>query len=411
MKDLLQDPRVRRLLVANLTGSVGCGVTLIAIPWLLIQQPDGARLYGYATLGTTIALFLFMPYYGAWLDRHSRRSILLMGEVFGCSAMTAMALWAWFADGLSTAQLMTTYFCGMLYSTLHYPAKFAFVQELFHRRHYQSLTGLLEIQGQTASILAGGLASLVIGTVALPWLLAADAATYLFSFLVQRGLPRPTARRPARRHRSAWHAMAEGGRWLLDRPRLCLFLLATYVPFVVVMVGQFLFPVYVDRMLQAASSVYGKGEMAFAMGAMLAGLLIPRLVPRHGADRTMIATMGAFFAGLTLLALLQATPLYYVSLLLLGLGSAGSRVARGAIVLTLVPGDVLGRVQMFFSAFDRLLRTGLIFAATLLVARADAAAGFAMLAAVVACAFVGMLLSRASIRRPAEEPSPLASSS
>lgn len=410
MKDLLQNPRVRRLLVANLTGSVGCGITLIAIPWLLIQQPDGSRYYGYATLGTTIALFLFMPYYGAWLDRHARRSILLLGELFGFAAMTVMALWAWLADGVSTVQLMATYFCGMLYSTLHYPAKFAFVQELFHRRQYQSLTGLLEIQGQTASILAGGLASFVVGTVALPWLLALDALTYLFSFLVQRGLPAPLSRRPPRRHRSAWHAMGEGGRWLLERPRLCLFLLATYVPFVVVMVGQFLAPIYVDRLLHASSSVYGRGEMVFAMGAMLAGLLIPHLVPRHGADRTMIATMGAFFAGLALLTLIQATPLYYVSLLTLGIGSAGSKVARGAIVLTLVPSEVLGRVQMFFSAFDRLLRTGLIFGATTLVARADAAAGFAMLAVVVAGAFAGMLVSRASIR-PTNEGAPLVSSS
>jgi len=410
VNDLLRDPRVRRLLLANLTGSVGCGVTMIAVPWLLIQQPDGTRFYGYATLGTTIALFLFMPYYGAWLDRRSRRSILLAGELFGGVAMIAMAAWAWVAGGLSTAQLMTTYFCGMLYSTLHFPAKFAFVQELFQRRHYASLTGLLEIQGQFATVIAGGLASLLIGTVSLPWLLCADAATYFLSFAVQRGLPPPARRPPPRVHRSAWHAMAEGGRWLCERPRLCVFLLSTYVPFVVVMAGQYLFPIYVDRVLQASSGVYGGGEMMFAAGAMLAGVLIPRLVPKHGADRTMVVTMGLFFSGLVLLIVLRATPLYYVSLLLLGLGTAGSRVARSTIVLTRVPGEVLGRVQMFFSAFDRLLRTSLILAATMIVVRSGPANGFVLLAAVVAGAFAAMLFSRASIRREEQAEPALVSS-
>lgn len=395
---MLKDACVRRLIVANITGSVGSGVTLIAVPWLLIQQPGGTRFYGYATLGTTVALFLFMPYYGAWLDRHSRKAMLLAGELFGFFAMLAMAAWAYAADDLSTPQLMTTYFCGMLYSTLHYPAKFAFIQELFQRRHYQSLTGLMEIQGQTASMMAGGLASLWVGHVALPLLLLADALTYLFSFWVQRGLPQPKRRHAPRTHRNAWHAMAEGGRWLCERPRLCVFLLCTYVPFVVVMAGNYLFPVYVDRILLATSSVYGRGEMVFALGALLAGVMIPRWAPRHGADRTMVFTMTAFFCGLTILTFLHSTVLYYAALLLLGLGSAGSRVARGAVVLTLVPPEVLGRVQMFFAAFDRLLRTCLIFTATVLVARYDAAVGFASLAAVVAVAFVGMMISRTSIR-------------
>ena len=72
MKALLRDTRVQRLLLANITGSVGSGVTIIAVPWLLVHRPGGDRLYGYVTLGTTLALFLFMPYYGTWIDRHSR---------------------------------------------------------------------------------------------------------------------------------------------------------------------------------------------------------------------------------------------------------------------------------------------------------------------------------------------------
>ncbi len=407
MKDLLQDTRVQRLLLANITGSVGSGVTIIAIPWLLIQQPGGERAYGYATLGTTLALFLFMPYYGAWIDRHSRKRMMLVGEAFGFFATLTMAIWAFVSGRVETWQLMTSYFCGMLYYTLHYPAKFAFVQQTFERRHYQSLTGLMEIQGQTASMLAGGLASLLIGHIALPVILLVDAGTYLFSFVVQSTIPYHASHlEEARRRapRNAWLAMAEGGRWLRDRPRLCVFLLATYVPFVAVMVGNYLFPLYVDRVLAASSDVFGRGEVIFALGAILAGLFIPRLATSHGAHRTIVATMGLFLVGLAVLSLFHATPFYYAALLLLGLGSAGSRVARGALVLNLVPNTVMGRVQMFFSAFDRLLRTILTFAATVIVARSSASLGFAGLGLVVLVAFAAMLASRSSVRAPANAP-------
>lgn len=406
MKDLLQDTRVQRLLLANITGSIGSGVTIIAVPWMLIQQPGGERFYGYATLGTTLALFLFMPYYGAWIDRHSRKRMLLIGEAFGFTATLAMAAWAFLSGRVETWQLMTSYFCGMLYYTLHYPAKFAFIQQIFERRHYQSLTGLMEIQGQTAAMLAGGIASLLIGQVALPVILLADAGTYLVSFLIQSTIPYRADHVDAARNRAprnAWVAMAEGGRWLRDRPRLSVFLLATYVPFVVVMVGNFLFPIYVDRVLAASSDVFGRGEVVFALGAILSALLIPKLATRHGADRTIVVTMALFLGGLVMLSVFEVTPLYYAALLLLGFGNAGSRVARGALVLNLVPNTVMGRVQMFFSAFDRLLRTVLTFGATMIVARASASLGFVCLGLILLIAFVAMLASRSSIRAPAAE--------
>lgn len=397
MPDLLHDARVRRLLFADLASSAASGVTLIAVPWMLIRLEDGPRLYGYAALGTTIALFLFMPYYGVWLDRFRRRTMLLAGEAFGCAAMTAAGCWALAAAEPSPALLVTAYFGAMLYSTLHYPAKFAYVQETFRPRHYAALTGLTEIQGQTAAILAGAVASLVVGRAALPVLLFAHAAAHLLGLFVQRGLPsRP--RRPARVHRSAWHAMAAGGRWLLDQPRLCTFLLCTYVPFVVAMAGAYLFPIYVDRLLQAPAAVLGRGEMLAAVSALAAGIVVPRLVPLHGADRVLIVTLSVFVGGLLVLALLPATPLYYTAALLLGLGVAGSRVARGALVLTLVPAEVLGRVQMFFSAFDRVLRTVLIVAAAAIVERHDAALGFGAFALAAALALAGMLASRQAVR-------------
>ena len=39
MHELLRDPRVRRLLIANTLGAIGSGITIFAVPWLLVQRP------------------------------------------------------------------------------------------------------------------------------------------------------------------------------------------------------------------------------------------------------------------------------------------------------------------------------------------------------------------------------------
>lgn len=406
MKDLLRDTRIQRLLLANITGSIGSGVTIIAVPWLLVHRPDGDALYGYATIGTTVALFLFMPYYGAWLDRHSRKTMLLAGELFGFLATLTLTLWMLGSGQVETWQLVTSYFCGMLYYTLHYPAKYAFLQQTIDRRHYQSLTGLMEVQGQTASMLAGGLAGLLIDRVPLWLILLADAGTYLFSFGIQSTLPYQATHLqhagppPA----SAWHAMAEGWRWLHERARLSFFFGCTLVPFILVMVSNYLFPVYVSGVLHAPAAVFGNGEIVFALGALLAGVFIPRIATEHGTDRTITVAMGLCLVALTLLMCWHTSASYYVALGLFGLGNAGTRVARNAAILHLVPNHVMGRVGMFFHAADRLLRTALTSLCTFIVARGSAAHGFTALWLVLLAALLGTLATRSAVRAVAPAP-------
>ena len=65
MKVLLRDTRVQRLLLANTLGSIGSGITIFSVPWLLVHRPGGSEAYRWTTLATTLVLFAFMPAYGA----------------------------------------------------------------------------------------------------------------------------------------------------------------------------------------------------------------------------------------------------------------------------------------------------------------------------------------------------------
>jgi MFS family permease len=401
MKDLLRDTRVQRLLVANTLGSIGSGITIFAVPWLLVQREGGSRAYLWVTVATTLVLFALTPAYGAWVDRHSRKTALLASEAWGFGATIAMAVTGLALGAFATWQLMAIYFAGMLYYTLHYPAKFALIQQMFDRSQYQSLTGLLEIQGQTAMMIAGGLAGLVIDRVPLWAILLFDAATYLGSFLIQSTLRYEAthlASKPdAGKRPPIWRSVGDGWRWLRARPKLAVFLTCALAPFLIVMASNYLFPIYVAETLHAGAGWFAAGEVAFAVGAIVAGFLLPRLIGRHSAAATIPATMIVFLVGMVIIYAFRLPVAFLVAVTLLGFGNAGSRVARAALMLHLVPNDVMGRVGGFYQVLDRVLRTLLVLA-MLPIETFGPPAGYLILTGVLLVALFGVMRTRAALR-------------
>lgn len=400
MTELLRDGRVRRLLVANTLGSIGSGVTIFAVPWMLVHQAGGNEAYRWTTIATTIVLFLATPYYGAWVDHHSRKTALLASEAWGFLATTTLAATCLVLGRVETWQLMAAYFAGMLYYTLHYPAKFALIQQVFERTQYQSLTGLLEIQGQTAMMVAGAAGGLLIGHVPLWAILLLDASTYLASFLLLAGLPYHAshlASATAGPRPNPWKAVAAGWTWLRERPRLAIFFTCSLGPFLAVMAGNYLFPIYVSQTLQAGAGWFAGGEIAFAVGAILAGAALPRLIGRHSAAGTIPATLVVFLVGTLLLVTCRFPLAYLAAGALLGFGNAGCRVARSSLLLHTVPNEVMGRVGGFYHVVDRVLRTLLVMSMAVIDTHGPPA-GFLVLGAVVLLALVGVQLTRPAVQ-------------
>jgi MFS family permease len=403
MRELLRDTRVQRLVVANTLGSIGSGVTIFSVPWLMVHQSGGNEAYRWITIITTIALFAMMPHYGAFVDHHSRKAVMLASELWGLFATTAMAVVGLALGHFAMWQLMAIYFAGMLYYTLHYPAKFAMIQQMFDRSQYQSLTGLLEIQGQTAMMIAGGLGGLAVEHVPLWGILLFDASTYLISFLIQATLPYESthlrggdasgAERPG-----VWQSIVEGWTWLRDRPRLAVFLTCALIPFIIVMAGNYLFPIYVSETLHASARYFAGGEITFALGAIAAGALLPRFLAHHSAAATIPVTMVVFLVGLVAVIVLRLPIAYLGAGVLLGFGNAGCRVARSSLMLHVVPNEVMGRVGGFYNVVDRVLRTLFVFAMSIIDLYGPPA-GFIVLAVLLALSLYGVLQTRATVRQ------------
>lgn len=394
---ILRDARARRLISANFLFSVGSGLSMIAVPWRIVNLPHGDSLYGSVTLWTTLVLIALLPAAGLLVDRLSRRTVLQGAQLFGAVSVGACALSVGLGAEVSLLQLTVVYFCGFTVYTIYYPALFAFVQQIFDREQYGSLSGVMEVQGQTAAIVSGGLGALLVESVPLEWILAFDTVTYLAAAALLGGIPyrathlESTAASGPRP--GFWAGIGEAVRYLRERRKLAVFLLCSLLPFVGVMVGNYLWPVFVSRTLEAGPRVFALGEITFAAGAIAAGLLAPKLVRRFGTVPTIASLVALYTVAFATMAALPHPWLFGALMLCIGLGNAGSRVARNILNFHVVPNAIMGRVNSFYAIVDRSLRAGLIGVSTAAMPTLGPRFGMLLVSGLTAVALVGVLIA------------------
>ena len=268
---------------------------------------------------------------------------------------------------------------------------------------YESLSGAIEIQWQAGSMLAGALGAWLIAVIPFWGVLCIDAAAYLSAFLIMSRLQYQRAQQQSTAPASAWTMMVEGLQYLRGRPRLSIVMLASFLPFVAIMVGNFLSPIFVREALQQGPQIYGIGEVSYAVGATLAGLLVPAINARIGLVPTLLCTIAVYGVAASLNPIAPMAIVFFISYALQGWGNAGSRVARTILVLKTVPNGVVGRVNLFYSAFERLLRCTALALVTVMLPTWGVANAYWVLAVIAVAAWF-MVWSGRHVRAYPVEP-------
>jgi MFS family permease len=392
--NLWLDPKARLILIANFLLVVGSGITWLAVPWLLIQQPNGNAIYGLSSSVLTLLLVLLLPFLGKAIDRNSRQKVLFIYYGFGLITNLFVIATILIQGRVETWHLVMSITFGSLGVSVYFPAQFAFNQEVLSRDQYRALSGAIEVQWQSGAMIAGGLATLLINRVPLAAILVLDCCAYVAAFCVMARVPYSRNPKLEANSASAWKLMLEGFAYLQQRPRLSLVLLGSFLPFLGVMVCIFLAPVFINNVLHAGPVVFGFSEVSYSFGAVLAGLTIPWLIGKIGLIRTLLLTVGCYTLAAAINPVFPVVAVFLGSVFFQGWGNAGSRVARSTIALEAVPNELMGRVNLFYSVLERLLRAGLIVFVTHQVAASGARSSYWTIAGIGLCGWIMIALCR-----------------
>ena len=357
------------LFLANSISAVAQGISMIAIPWYFATL-DQMDVFAYIYIGVTLIAIFWGPYSGTLVDKYNRKYIfLVLALVMGC-LLAGISVKGFYQGHLQWYWVGLAFVFTFLNYNIHFPAVYAFAQEIVDVSYYGKLSSYLEIQHQLTTILAGATAAMLLeGTangmvnifgfkmatnwIISPWeiyeIFLLDASTYFLSLPIIGAIVYEPL---VKRHQESGNIFTQfkvGIDYLKQNKGISIFGVASFSVFVCLVVSTFyLIPIYVKKHLREQADVFAAGDMYYAIGAVFSGLAIRKLFKTVSINASVIVmTLFAALAFFTL-AISSSTFIFYGMFFLLGITNAGIRIQRITYLLKTVPNQVYGRANSIF---------------------------------------------------------------
>jgi MFS family permease len=381
VRHLLRRGDFRRLLTTRLFSQFGDGVFQAALAGTVLFNPQRAAEPVDIAAGFAVLLLpysLVGPFAGVWLDRWSRRQVLLRANVVRAALVAVVAALVLFG-----VEGTAFYAAGLTVFSVNRFVLAALSAGLPHTTDEPSL-----VPANALSTTAGGVSTVVGGAAALLVLEGTDSANpgyaavalvaavpYLAAAAVVRGFPRAylgpdhmaeSARMSAR---DVVSGMVAGARHVLELPPAAAALLAIglhrlFYGVFTLMTLLLYRNTFEDGGSPFPGGILGLGQVvaAAAIGTLLAAVLTPPVVRRIGTTRWVpLLLVAGGVAQLALVLAFEPAAVVVVGLLL-GFVAQGVKICVDSTLQETVEDDYRGRV---FSVYDTLFN--MTFVAALLI--------------------------------------------
>jgi MFS family permease len=329
----------------------GSQISQLAIPWLAAVGLH-ASPFEFSLLGVLgfLPFILFALPAGVWVDRLSRRQILIVGDA-SRAVLLALIPILWATDTLAMWHLLVIQFVFGVFTVFFDVAYQSYLPALVPREQLiegnsklQLTVSITQVAGPSAS---GGL----IAALTAPYAVLADAASFVFStiFMLRMGHREQPAERTGGVPRSKmWPEVKEGLRWVLGHPWLRAIAsftgssnFCTNVIFAILLL-------YAVRNLHLSATEIGAVFAVGAIGSIVGALGVGRLQRRFGVGPTIVGT--AIFGSLGGLAYPLAPHSFPLPVLMLGqavfgFGAVAYNIAQVSLRQAITPERLQGRMN------------------------------------------------------------------
>ncbi|RFA15960.1 MFS transporter [Subtercola boreus] len=346
-RDTLVSLRIRnyRLFTfSNLLSMTGTWMQRIAQDWLVLELSGSVAAVGIAVAMQFAPMLLFGLFGGVFVDRHSRRAILIGTQLalfFFASLLAALTL-------TGVVEVWHVYVIAFLVGSvtvLDNPARQVFVNELVGPKNLHNAISINSSVFQLGGLVGPALSGVLLVAVGAGWSFAINAVSCLFVVAALLML-KVADLHPMRQAVRARGQLREGLRYVASKPAI----LWTVIMIAVLSLFTFSMPVllaaFANDVFRVGASGYGLFNSLLAVGAFTGAIASTR---RRGIRlRTVIISAGVF-------GLLQAlagfmTDQLFFSAVLIGVGFANLLFITGANSLVQLSSNttVRGRVMSVY---------------------------------------------------------------
>jgi len=190
------NPRLLLLFLSHIISGISSGISMIAIPWHFTDKLNlnstFSLLFGIVTF---FGLFWGL-YAGTIIDKYNRKKILerLNLDTGLMIMLIAFAIMLFNSQTISIILIALVFTISCFYYIIYYPTLYAFSQEISKKENYIKINSYIEIVGQSTTVVAGGLAAILLEGIDWKWitikavsiekLLILDGITYLIGSVI-----------------------------------------------------------------------------------------------------------------------------------------------------------------------------------------------------------------------------------
>jgi len=334
-RDVWANPEFRGMFTARLLSRIGDHLAKVAIAILVYDRTGSTALAATTYALTFLPWLVGTPLLSAVGDRFPRRSVLVWCDVIRALLVLAMVL-----PGLPTVAILCLLAAVSLLAPPSDSTWSALLADVLSGDRYVVGSALSNVSSQLAQVVGFSLGGLLVALLRPRGVLVFDAATFLFSALLLRGLvqARPVeAAAPAGDH-GRWR---EGPRLVAREPMLRFLVLLAWVTAAFAIAPEGL-AVAVVRQHGGSAVDVGLLTAAQPIGVVVGMLVVSRWVAPHRRLRLLLPLALLSVAPLTASAVVPGLESLFALWALAGVGAALSLPSAAAFVAA-VPAPLRAR--------------------------------------------------------------------
>jgi MFS family permease len=327
---------------------IGTWMTRIAIMWLVYRLTHSALLLGAVGFAGQIPAFVLAPFAGVWVDRLSRRQVLIWTQVLSMVQSFLLAGLT-FSGRINVPTILALSIMQGVINAFDMPARQSFTVQMVESR--EDLGNAIAINSSmfnVSRLIGPSLAGMMIAATGEAWCFLIDGISYI-AVIASLLMMRIHVPAPPRKTTSTFTELHEGWTYVSGflpiRTILTLFAIVSLMgmPFVVLM------PVFAAQVLHGGPHTLGFLMAAMGVGALVSALSLAARKSVRGLIRMIPVAETVFGLGLIGFGLSRVFWLSMLMVLVAGMGMIQGMASSNTIIQTLVSEDKRGRVMSYYA--------------------------------------------------------------